>query len=393
MKKIKSIIIGILLIVSILAVINPVSAATREVGPGKTYATINLALAAAGNGDTILVYPGTYNENIIIGRNAVRLTLKGAQAGVSPAKADVDPAVGRSGGESIIRGNIRIDNWTIVPENIIIDGFTLTNPGMKDDIIHLEQGSENITITNNIIYDGSFYGIQAEGSGLSGMGPAPNNIVISNNLFEKIYLVGIAMHDCSNNFTISGNLFRNFTGWDAGANNPLHPHPWILPSYTNMCTAIMIGGAGGPVKDINIENNIISTNQTGDGDATVAGIGILFFAMPDYGPTPPTPPQIESITINNNIIIDNSMGIASLFGVDGSGQPCVAKFNNMPQIHYNQIHGNTLYEIINEGNEYMDARHNMWGSGKIVGKVYLINDIPINAIISIIKTNFKKNHD
>ena len=73
MKKIKSIIIGILLIVSILAIVNPVSAATLEVGSGKTHATIN-ALANANDGDTILVYPGTYNENVLVNRK--NLTLK-----------------------------------------------------------------------------------------------------------------------------------------------------------------------------------------------------------------------------------------------------------------------------------------------------------------------------
>lgn len=74
MKKIKSILIGILLIISILTVINPVSATTLEVGSGKTYTTIGAAITAAVPGDTILVYPGTYNENVLI--NKSNLTLK-----------------------------------------------------------------------------------------------------------------------------------------------------------------------------------------------------------------------------------------------------------------------------------------------------------------------------
>lgn len=38
-------------------------AATLEVGSGKTYATITLALAAASAGDTVSVYDGTYSES------------------------------------------------------------------------------------------------------------------------------------------------------------------------------------------------------------------------------------------------------------------------------------------------------------------------------------------
>ena len=116
MRKIKSIFIGILLIVSILAVINPVSAATREVGPGKTYATINLALAAAGNGDTILVYPGTYNEYVNI--TVPNLTLK------SVAGRDVT-TIGPGTTTIVIRINKNLGLITV-------DGFTVlvsaTNP-------------------------------------------------------------------------------------------------------------------------------------------------------------------------------------------------------------------------------------------------------------------------
>lgn len=64
----------IILVASIFTGTGLASAAILEVGPGKNYATINSAIAAAGNGDTILVYPGTYNENITI--NVPNLTLK-----------------------------------------------------------------------------------------------------------------------------------------------------------------------------------------------------------------------------------------------------------------------------------------------------------------------------
>lgn len=51
-----------LLTASVLAlgVASSASAATHEVGPGRTYSNIQAAIEAAENGDTVLVYPNTY---------------------------------------------------------------------------------------------------------------------------------------------------------------------------------------------------------------------------------------------------------------------------------------------------------------------------------------------
>jgi len=51
-------------LVSVLLLTTTAQSATREVGPGKTYTKIQPAINAAGPGDTILVYDGTYIENI-----------------------------------------------------------------------------------------------------------------------------------------------------------------------------------------------------------------------------------------------------------------------------------------------------------------------------------------
>ncbi|TVY18426.1 Pectinesterase [Lachnellula arida] len=51
-------------------------AATLDVGSGKTYSTITEAYNAAAAGDTIYVYPGTYNEQLTISKDSI--TLKGS---------------------------------------------------------------------------------------------------------------------------------------------------------------------------------------------------------------------------------------------------------------------------------------------------------------------------
>lgn len=56
-------IFGVLLV---FLLIGSASATTLEVGSDKPYQTVNSALSAATSGDTILVYPGTYNEQLFI---------------------------------------------------------------------------------------------------------------------------------------------------------------------------------------------------------------------------------------------------------------------------------------------------------------------------------------
>ena len=64
MRKTISILFALALVLSFsLVATTSVAAATREVGPGKTYATIQAAVNAANAGDTILVYPGVYGEH------------------------------------------------------------------------------------------------------------------------------------------------------------------------------------------------------------------------------------------------------------------------------------------------------------------------------------------
>ncbi|MFC1871065.1 right-handed parallel beta-helix repeat-containing protein [Chloroflexota bacterium] len=69
-RKVLGLMLVLVLVLSFsLATVVLVAAADLEVGSGKTYATITAAVAAATDGDTILVYDGPYIENVIVDKS------------------------------------------------------------------------------------------------------------------------------------------------------------------------------------------------------------------------------------------------------------------------------------------------------------------------------------
>jgi hypothetical protein len=114
-------------------------------GPGAVcdvpsrYPTIQAAVGTT-TCSTIRVAPGTYAENVSIGRS---LTLDGAQAGRD--------ARGRRGGESVLNGGTQA-NITITADNVTVDGFTLNGPpGGGTAALVMQTGNSGETVQNNIV--------------------------------------------------------------------------------------------------------------------------------------------------------------------------------------------------------------------------------------------------
>jgi hypothetical protein len=107
-------------------------AATLEVGTGKTYTTIQSAINAAGTGDTVLVYDGTYVENINF--NGKAITAKSANG---PASTTID---GSHSGSVVTFNNFE-------SSGSVLDGFIITN-GSSGDGGGIYCNSSSPTITN-----------------------------------------------------------------------------------------------------------------------------------------------------------------------------------------------------------------------------------------------------
>ncbi len=183
-------------------------------GPGN-YTTIQSAVNAAINGDTIYVYAGTYNENIIVDKT---ITLIGEDRNVTT-----------------IKGNNLNATIVITGESINLRGFTIKNDGSQDGIytatsvhtmtdniftstsrgIHLYYSSEN-TITGSVFYDNTRSGVY--------MDVGQNNTISDNEFYnntdEALYLTGCGtsyiernvIHDNGKGIhalEATGNIIRN----------------------------------------------------------------------------------------------------------------------------------------------------------------------------------------
>ena len=84
-KLVQLVIVSIVLAACVSTSIPRVSAAELKVGGQGQYQTISAAVKAANAGDTILVSPGTYVENVVVNKPLKIVSTKGAQATVVKA--------------------------------------------------------------------------------------------------------------------------------------------------------------------------------------------------------------------------------------------------------------------------------------------------------------------
>ena len=193
--KLKSVSISIicLLILSGLIYIpiienDPVTAKTLYVGGtgGGNYSTIQTAIAAANNGDTVYVYAGTYTENININN---KITLVGA----SQINTTID-----GGGTGHV---IQIFN----SNGVKISGFKITNGGTNNSDAGIAiTSSTNCLILNNNVSSNGFYGLSIQGTANSTV----TTITVKNNTVTNNQGSGMIVSD-SNDNNIINNVINN----------------------------------------------------------------------------------------------------------------------------------------------------------------------------------------
>ena len=316
MKKIFSILLALVLVVSLgLVTAAPVLADVIDV-PGD-YDTIQEAIDAASDGDTIVVAAGLYEVTVEIDKS---LTLKGAQAGVD--------ARNRSGPETIIEPGEGPGISIITDEDqwVVIDGLTVRNaehgittpePTVADDITIRnvrvlnpdEFGiSPTFTITTTVEYCYVEGAVQAINAGaLIPFEPTVatfrNNEIVNSQFGFTGYL---------KDSLIEGNLVRDFATGGVGI--------------------------GGQLINTEIRNNTIT--------GYVEGAGLTFEEHYSRDLS-------ENVHVEGNTFTRNEYGIY-VFDTQATLTGITVNFNN--------IDGNSRYGVWNKGGETLDATKNWWGS-------------------------------
>ena len=316
MKKIFGILFALVLTVSlVLVTTTPVLADTIHV-PGD-YPTIQEAIDAASDGDTIVVAAGLYEVTVEIDKS---LTLKGAQAGVD--------ARNRSGPETIIEPDEGPGISIITDEDqcVVIDGLTVRNaengittpePTMADDItvrnvriINPDEFgiSPTFTITTTVEYCYVEGAVQAINAGaLIPFEPTVatfrNNEIVNSQFGFTGYL---------KDSLIEGNLVRDFATGGVGI--------------------------GGQLINTEIRNNTIT--------GYVEGAALTFEEHYSRDLS-------ENVHVEGNTFTRNEYGIY-VFDTQTTLTGITVNFNN--------IDGNSRYGVWNKGGETLDATKNWWGS-------------------------------
>ena len=331
-------------------------AATLCVNPGGTggcYATINAAVAAANTGDIIRVQPGTYKEDVVIGKPV-------ALVGAGNASTVID-AAGLANGV-YIDGldnpglyNVRVSGFTI--KNAKFEGILMTNVS--------DAGSfNNKVMNNNLALDltafncpglPAFETSESEdcGEGIHLIG-ADHSVILNNTVQGNAG--GILLSDetgVTHDNLISGNTVSN-NNYDCGITMASHP-----PAF---------GAAPYGITHNTIYNNVSTHNGTKVPGAG-AGIGIFTF--------------LPGGTVSGNVVIGNQITNNGLPGVafhaHGTGEDL-----NDNMIVANQISGN--------GADTEDAATpgttgvNVFGLSAITGTIVVQNTIDGEADDVVLNT-------
>lgn len=295
------------------------------------YPTINQAIAASSSGDTIIVAPGTYNEQVNI--NVSNLTLQGAQAGIDartrtfvPADESIitfaSPAFGSGiinlsqpdtiingftiqGTGSIVNSTSAIfggDIGTFLPStsSLNLTGLQIINNIIQNNangilIASTEPTSSpiNYLVQFNYLYNNSGDPGSGNGQGVffnNSAGTTMSNVLITQNLFNgletssSVNLSNILNSNITNNVMNQDNSIAIFgTNGITINGNVTYQATGITPTYpTNTASAIFIGFGS---INTTITNNLIV-------GATNTGISIYS--------------DNSNLTITNNCIVNNT---------------------------------------------------------------------------------------
>ena len=384
-KKLASLAVLTILIVSILAVYQPI--VTVSANPGviwveagvngdgteaSPYGNITYAVQGASANDIIKVKPGTYNttigESFPITINVANLTIMSTDGAAS---AIIDG--GGSWGPGVhILNNVTLQGFTIknIKANetygiggVLVEGNNSTfsynvvenifNSTTAPAGIGIDVHAKAVQITNNAVHDVGSIGIRVRDNWVAPTGVS-NNVLIENNTVYRTSNTGVLVTGYAKAVTIRNNEIYE----------SLEPTPYSLFVHYNS-------------SDVIIENNYIHDSLysnivlAGCDNVTISGNNILgaptwlspgknIYILNDYNAWTGDPTLLSTnINITNNNIRNGGYGVRLLYTA-ATGDP--TPMASTTTINYNNITGNTEYGVENTiiGAD-VNATLNWWG--------------------------------
>ncbi|MFU8795731.1 MAG: CFI-box-CTERM domain-containing protein [Dehalococcoidia bacterium] len=321
MKRVFSILLAVMLVLSLGAATGkPVAAQNSTINVPGDYPTIQEAIAAASNGDTIVVAAGSYKENVTVDRS---LTLRGAQAGVD--------ARNRTGAEAIIEpdegAGIRI--LTVADRVVVIDGFTVRHTLHGITTPELGVMAADITVKNVRVLNSSEFGISLT--------------FTEKTTVENCYVEGLKY------------------GINAGALEPARPTEAVFRHNEVVNTRF---GITGYLQDSLIEDNLVR-------DFTQGGVGIsgqfLNTEIKDNTVTGYTGAGGAALTFESHYgreLSRNVRVVGNTFSNNRIGVYVWASQTELVGIavNFNNIFGNSYRGALNDSGQMLDAARNWWGA-------------------------------
>jgi Ca2+-binding RTX toxin-like protein len=203
------------------------------------YATIQAAINAAGNGDTIVIAAGSYAENVVVNKGVTlvgigEVTIQGTFASDNAVTGNLSDWLKTNSYTTTAGDGVTIAANNVTLSNINIDGFangvrfasdvnntTLTNVDVGNSVIGIEKSTgadiNGLTITGGSFIDG-YIGIDFAKD--AGVGQTTNglatNVTISGTQFQDMTAKGIYVEALSNAL-ITGVSMTHVGFYGAGA--------------------------------------------------------------------------------------------------------------------------------------------------------------------------------
>jgi parallel beta-helix repeat protein len=321
-------------------------------------APIQAAVGAAGEGDAIFVWNGSYNENVDVDKP--RLTLEGEGADVVTVTA-ADP------GDHVFEvadvNYVNISGFAVRgATNYEMAGIRLTNADYCDISgnnaygnthgIDLDNADDNMLTSNTA--SNNDYGIFLWQSGNNTLA---NNAVNSNNY-------GINLDNAYDNMltnNAASNSGYGITLWQSGnntlANNAANSNDWVGISLeyssNNMLTSNTASNNNYGISPFNADDNTLTNNAPSNND-----YGIALFNADDND-------------IVCNWVQDNTE--RGFYLTRGSTGNNISYNNIIENGNYNATSGGWEWQFYIDQYNPVEAKHNYWGAG--------INNITIDASI------------